>query len=352
VTDKREGSSEQHTRELEAIKQENLLLKEELQLQRTSWLYAHHLSLSILLGVAIGVLVALLSYVGMGSLRIVASFDILRNEYLIGSLILFVLLGIPLIAAPLLILVLKAPSFSYASLRTYLVSFFFFETLMTYVDPLHIWVVSNQEPIDRIGMAFGLSLTQSLVIALFVMATPQIAGKCGYRQVLDGSALSFEVDTDITNVSKQLNELEEDFNLAFDKPSSKPDKLYFTKTHDNKETVLQFFLRPKEKKTDVILVMHSIRNDIPMRSRRDEVERIGKSLMKWLEFSNHFSVRETQNEQLVKEIVQESKKSFYRQPVALPSKKVVGGFLRAHWKDFLIILSVVVAVLSWLLPQR
>lgn len=344
--------AEKRRGELEAIKQENLLLKEELQLQRTNWLYSHHLSLSILLGVTVSVIIVLLVYVGMHSLRIFISFNILENEYLAGGLFLFVLLGIPIIAILPLILVLKAPSFSYASLRAYLVSFFFFETLMIYVDPLHVWMPSYQGPSEQIGMALALSFTQCMLLALAVIASPQITRKCGYRQVLAGSALSFEVDADITNVSKQLNKLEQDFNLVFDRSVSKPNKLYFTKFHEKKETVLQFFLRPKENKADVVLVMHLIKNDIPMRARRDEVERIGKTLMKWLEFSNHFSVLATENEQLINEIVQESKKSFYRQPVALPSKKVVKEFLRDHWKDFLIIITVVVAVLAWLFPQR
>lgn len=181
---------------------------------------------------------------------------------------------------------------------------------------------------------------------------PQIAKYCGYRSVLSGSAISFEIDDNSEAISKQLTTLEEDFNLIMDRSGSGKNRFCFRKKYGKKESVLQVLLRQKDEKTDVVLIMHLIKNDIPMKVEHGEVERVGKSLIKWLEVSGNFKVYETKNETLVSEMVQESKKTFYRHPFALPSKKVASQFLKEHWKDIALVVSVAVAVLSYVFPFK
>lgn len=337
---------------LETLKDEKRSLEEKIQLQRTKWLYSHHLSLSFCLGVAYGAIIGFLIYLMIYFLSAFEPFNSLPSHVSV-PLALFLIFGTPIIAIFPPIVVFKAPRFAFQNLSAYLFSFLFFESLIIYVDPFHAMLVPLQyQGVDRLTSGvLPITMFQFLFAALSLIFAPQIARRCGYRLVLDGSAFSFEVDADIATVSKQLNKLEEDFNLLFDSSISKPNKLFFTKTHGKQNIVLQFFLQSKEDKTEVALVMHSITNDIPMRAGRGAVERIGKTLMKWIEVSNDFAVLATQNARL-NEIIQEASKSFYRQPIAFPSKKVAKEFLREHWKDIAVITSVVVAVLAWIFPLK
>lgn len=247
------------------------------------------------------------------------------------------------------IILLKAPRFTFNSLRTYLVSFLFFGSLILYMDPMHR--VAG-EGLEKLSNAVPVAVMQSLMISLVFLFVPQLAKRCGYRLVLGGSASSFEVDANIAAVSKQLNRLEEDFNVFLDRSNSAPDRLYFAKAYEKEKRVFQFFLMPKENKTDVVIVAHSIRNDIPMRAEPEEVRRIGRIFMKWLEVSGDFVVHETEKKTIITKAVEESKKTFYRHPTALPSKRVVVEFLSDHLKDIAIIISLVIAVLAWLFPYR
>lgn len=275
----------------------------------------------------------------------------LAEQFILG-LGIFMLLGFPCFSILPPILLLKAPKFATNSSIFYLFSFVLFESLIIQLDPMHMLMTQYQGVERLIEVVFPVVFFQGMILGLTLVFIPLIADRCGYRLVLDGSVFGFEVDADITAVWKQLNNLEEDFNLVLGKRSDKASLLYFTKTIGKRKTILQFFLRPNENKTDVVLVMHSITNDVLTRAGRDEVERIGRTFMKWVEISKDYTVRATENENLFNEIGQESKKSFYRQPVAFPSKRVVKEFLREHWKDIAVILSLLVALLSWLLPLR
>lgn len=350
LTDSKRDDSNKLREKLETLKEKNLLLEERLQLQKTSWLYSHHLSLSICFGVIYGGIIGILSYCMMYLLDVSGPIYESHEDVslVLGLLVIF---GIPTIAVLVPIIFFKAPRFALYTLGTYSVSFLFFNSLILYVDPLHFLLQQYQE-VSRLQSILAMTATQFLVVVLTITFVPQIAKKCGYRLVLDGSTFSFEVDADITTVSEQLNKLEEDFNLVPDKLSNEPNTLHFMKKYGGKNLVLQFFLHAIEHKTNVVLVMHSIKNDVPMRTGRDEIERIGKTLMRWLEVSRGFTVLPAGNEHLINEMVPKSVKSFYRQPVALPSIKVIWKFLRAHWKDVLIILGFLIAVLSWLLPIK
>ena len=349
---KEEAKSKKLREELEALKDEKLLLEEKLQLQSTRWLYSHNLSLSICLGVAYGAIIGNLLYLIIYFLNVFKPFNSLPL-YVSLPFALFAIFGIPIIATFPLIVMLKAPSFASKSLGAYIVSFFIFESLILYVDPLQTMLIPLQyQGVDRLTSGvFPVTIIQFLFSTLSLLFAPQIAKRCGYRVVLDGSVFSFEVDADIVTVSKQLNKLEEDFSFVLDRSNSKPNKLFFAKISEKENIVLQIFLQPKENKTEVALVMHSITNDIPMRAGREATERIGKTLMKWIEVSNDFTVLVTENEHLSK-VIREASKSFYRQPIALPSKRVVKEFLREHWKDIAVITSVIVAVLAWLFPLK
>lgn len=350
MTGRKGDSSEKHVEELETIKEENLRLKEELQLQRTNWLYSHHFSLSILFGVMYGSAVAFFTFFAMYALNSILDSYGLATQVIVG-LGFFVFLVVPLLSLLLAILFLKAPRFAIRSSGFYLFSFVFFEGLLLYIDPLNMWSPQYQG-VDRLNeVVFPILAVQMMFLVFALLLAPSIADRCGYRFVLDGSVFGFEVDADIDAVRKQMNTLENDFNLVQDRRSGEPNLLRFTKTIEKKKIVLQFFLRPKEEKTDVVLIMRSVTNDIPMRADRGEVERIGKTLMKWLEVSNNYKVRAIEEESLFNEVSKESMESFYRQPVALPSKKVVKESLRKHWKDLAIILSLLIAALAWLFPR-
>lgn len=352
MTDKKEEDKTKKLREeLEALKDERLLLEEKLELQSTSWLYSHHLLLSISFGVAYGAIIGNLIYLLAYSLSPLTVSDAFTQS-LLFVLVLFIILGIPPIAIVPPIVLLKAPRFALKSLLAYFLSFFLFESLILYADPVHIFA-SQYQGFERLTRGvFPLIFFQYWLMAFALILAPQLVRRCGHRLVLDGSAFSFEVDADITTVSEQLNKLEEDFRFVLDRSSSKPDRLYFKRTSKKETIVLQFFLQSKGNKTDVGLVMHSIVNDIPMRAGREKVNRIGKTLMKWIEVHQDSTVLATTNDPLITKIIQDSKESFYRQPFGLPSKKVVKQFLKDHWKDFAVITSVLVAIFAWLFPLK
>jgi len=343
LTGKDEDKSKTHTKELEALKKEISLLKETLQLQRTNWLYSHHLSLSICFGAIYGVVIGTLVYF-IGCQKLYLDIPGL-------FLSLFTILGIPVIAILPPIPLLKAPKFAFNSLRSYSVSFFLYITFIGYIDPLTGWARQYQG-VERLSSILSVTMVQWLIVTLFVLFVPQIAKHCGYRLVLNGSTFTFEADADVVTVMEQLKRLEEDFNVELDRSIKALDRLYFTRHYEKEKTVLQFFLRQRESKTDVVLVMHSIRNDIPMKTEYEKLKKIGKSVITWLETSNVRGVRENPNESFAADTLQESDKSFKRQAFAFPSKKTFSAFFHEHWKDILVIISVAIAVLSWIFPFR
>lgn len=332
--------------ELEALKEKNALLEEQLSMQKKSWLYSHHLSLSICAGTLYGLVVASVIY-------LTAYFLYLQRFYIdfLVPIFLFVFYAFPLIAVMLFVPLVRAPRFAFNSLRMYLFSFWFFESLILYTDPLCFFIFTSSSS-DRFNQIFSIVALQALFVAFLVIIVPQLANYWGYSLVLNGSAMSFEVDADSDTISGQLSKLEEDFNLVFEKSNSEGNRFLFTKLYEKKKSVLQIFLRQKENKTEVALVMHSIKNDIPMKTDYEELERVGKSLMKWLETIGKMTVHEANNEGLIAEVAQDSKKIFYRHPIKLPSKTMVGHFLKGHWKDIALVITVITAMLSWIFPLR
>lgn len=355
MTNKKEKNAERPNEELEKLRDEVVQLKERLQLQKTSLLYSHHLLWSVCLGIGYGAIIGNLIYIIMSFLP---STTLLPEvvEMFVSVLYLMLYLGFPVFAYIPYVVVLRAPEFSYKSWYAYFVSFFLFAGLAIYLDPLNS-VLSQYEGVERLTQAVVPMLFFHIIImGVFSLIVQRFAENCGYKLALDGSTFSFEVSADLPTVSKQLEKLEEDFRFVRGASSAKPEQLYFEKLRiypsKMERTVLQVFLQSRETKTDVVLVMHSVKNDIPMRTGRNEVRKIGETLMKWLELSKGFTVLKTENKRLVNDMIQKSKKSFYRRPVTLPSARTVKRFFREHWKDILVIISFIVAVLAWLFPNR
>jgi len=354
LTNEREKNTKRLNNELEKLRDEKLRLEESLQLQKTRWLYSHYLLWLVCLGTGYGAIIGNLIYIVMSVLPSTALLPEAARTFAQASyLVLYV--GFPIFAYILYIVVIKAPEFSFKTWFVYCVSFTLFAGLIFYVDPLNQFL-SQYEGIERLTQAVAAMLFfPALAMGIFSLFVQRFAEKCGYKLALDGSAFSFEVDADLPTVSKQLEKLEEDFRFVQVTPSAKPDQLHFEKLRiypSMKRTFLQVFLQSRENKTDVVLVMHSVKNDIPMRTARKEVRKIGETLMKWLGVSKDFAVLKTENKRLADDIIQESKKSFYRQPVTLPSARSVKRFFREHWRNIIVIISFIVAVLSWLFPRR
>lgn len=335
--------------ELEVQKEKNTLLEEKLQLQKTSLLYSHNLILAILFGVVYGSFISVFVYLIewfcsiQGLYRSIEPFSIV--------FFLFIFIGIPAIAAVPPVLVLKAPSFLRKELAIYALSTLFVTILTIYFDPLERGFVSSSIGSDRLMIILLIAFFQFLSTFLGVAAAFLIVDQFGYRVVFSGSAFSFEVDADIKTVTEQMKKLEEDFNLVLYESLGGPNKLYFTKTYGKEKIVLQIIFRQRDRKTEAILVMHSIVNDVPMRTGQEELRRIGRSIARWLESSRNFRIVETQDKTLIAEAVQEATKSFYRRPVTMPSRNTVKKFLKGHWKDILIITSFLIAILAWLFPR-
>lgn len=319
-------------------------------MQKTSWLFSHSLLLSLCFGSLYGLIIGGLVYLTMHSLGYFWPPFADLPGYLLRFLSYFIPFGIPVIATFPPIVKFKAPRFSFNSLRIYAVSFWLCESAILYFDPFHSFL-SGPQGLDRLYSVLLVTTVQFLFLALLIVLAPQIVQRCGYRLVLNGSIFTFEVGADLKRVSGELEKLEEDFKLYLDRRSSALNRLLFAKRYEKENVILQLFLQPNNDKTDVTIVMHSIENDIPMRVSSDTVERFGKTLMTWLEAGNGFTVFETETERL-DEIVQESKKSFLRQPFALPSKKSVGGFAKAHWKDIGLIISILLTLVAWLFPRQ
>ncbi len=358
MTNETEDNSERQDEELEKLRDKNLRLEENLHLQKTSWLYSHHLLWSVLFGIGYGAIIGNSIYIALYTTNALGSITLLPEivKIVVGILFLIFYLGFPIFAYIPYVIAIKAPDFSRRSWYAYSISFLFFASLIFYVDPLKL-IFPQYEGIERLTQAVPpMVFLHVFLMAFFSSFVPRFTEKCGYKLVLDGSTFCLEVDADIPTVSKQLEKLEEDFRFVQVRPLAKPDLLYFEKLRvlpsKMKRMVLQIFLQPRENKTDVVFVMHTIKNDIPMRTRHDEVRKIGETLMKWLQLSKNFTVLETENERLVNDMIQKSKKSFYRQPVRLPSRKTASEFLRLHYKDILIVVSLMVAFLAWLFPQR
>lgn len=333
------------TEEAESLREENLLLREQLELQKKHWLYSHHTSLSILLGFVYGAIVT-------GMIYIVEYFLSVQQFYT-GMYGLLMYAVIPVIALLAIMITLKAPNFMSKTSKTYLLSFAFFEIWILYFDPLQrLTTPTGSVGTSRLISVTMLVLIQMIVLALPILSVPELAKFFGYKLVLDGSAVGFEVDADNNTLSRQLGELEKDFNVTRDERGKKSNRFYFTKVYGKQKTVLQFFLQSNEAKSRVVLVMHSVRKDIPMRPDGVELNRIGRSIMAWLGASNNLSVREIKDKALIADAIEQSKRSFHRQAIAIPPKKMVWGFLKSHWKDIAIIVTIIVAILAWLFPSR
>jgi len=346
-----ESTKKKTTDELKKLRDENRQLTEKLHLQKTNWLYSHHHLSAICLGIGFGAILGSSSYI------IWYAIDFIRfipeNVRAVFSVLgLMIVLGFPFFAYVPYIILAKAPSFSYKSWFFYLFSFFLFESLMLYVDPLNIFSPQYQG-FERLERAITPLVTILFIAASFcTVFIDNLTERCGYKLVLDGSIFCFEVNAEDHTVLRRLEKLDEDFNLLSVRSFRKPQRVYFTGIRNKKKTIFQFFLKPKKNKTDVALVVHSIENDIPMRTQYDSVSRIGKTIMTWLRASGDFEVRETVNENLVQEAIRGSEESFHRQPVNLPSRKATKAFFKAHWKDIVVILSLLVALMSWLLPFK
>lgn len=332
--------------EVMILREENINLKEKLQLQKSNWLFSHHLLLSVCLAATYGLTIPSLVYFITYVLDITLPYNSNSSLYLVLGF--FIIFGIPVISPFPPVLLLRSPRFATNALRGYVFFFILFETLVLYWDPLQR-ISSNPQGIAKLSEAFNVSVLIGLFLAASVVLAVATVRKCGYRTILSGSARSFTANADVNIVLEQLKKLEEDFNLTLERKTS--NSLYFVKTYGNKKSVLQFLLRSTDGRTDGVMVMHSVENDVPMKPDPKELKRISETLLKWLATSTGLEVAGTENGPLIDEALQESKRGFYRQAVALPSRKSAKKFLEEHWKDIGLIVSVVVAVVAWLFPR-
>lgn len=143
MTDEEEDSSKKLREQLEALRDEKILLEEKLKLQKTNWLYSHHVSLAICFGVMYGLIIAFIVYIVMYALTISPVSSGLTSQVIVAFGF-FMFLGFPCFSILPPILLLKAPKFATNSVIFYLFSFVFFESLFIYFDPLHMWMTQYQ----------------------------------------------------------------------------------------------------------------------------------------------------------------------------------------------------------------
>jgi len=111
LSDKSEENSKKVEEELEACKKKNVLLEDQLRLQKTNWLYSHHRFLSICVGMMYGLLiVGIINFI-----EYTLSSQSFYADTLGLALTLFIFLGVPLIAVMVLIPLLKAPNLAFNS---------------------------------------------------------------------------------------------------------------------------------------------------------------------------------------------------------------------------------------------
>ena len=346
MSGKKDNPPEEITKKIEALKEDNLGLQEKLELQKTKWLYSHHLLASSLLGVVYSVVIAVLLYlleIYLGQQSYGGDLNIPVSALLVSAF-LFLSVIPPILLA-------RAPSFASRLIMFYTVSFPFSLVVIYYTDPMR-WMVISGDGTFRLWSAAFLAMIHEIPLLVASSFRQSIERKFGYRTVLDGSAFSFTVHGDLLQIFEQLRTLGDDFTFELRSEDSQTKKLLFFKDEGKKATVIQFFFSQIKDRTRITLVMHSIEKDIPMRLSHDEFNRTARILMKWLEIKGGFAITAASQPSISDIALIESKKSFNRQPFRLPSRHYLAEFLRNHAKDALVIISIIIAIVAYLFPRK
>lgn len=191
------------------LKDENSRLNEELELQKTNWLYSHNLIIAIILGVLLTFIVPLITFTSEYALNL-QSFYRGYLEYVLFGLIIFIAPAIPIFLMPML---LKAPLLSFRFSRIYIVSYLVFASIFFAIDPFNRFLVGIAEG-SRIPTAISFAGLSGTVAVFAFYLVPVISRRIGYRLVLKGSAVAFTIKAGVEDVSKQLREIKDDFNLS------------------------------------------------------------------------------------------------------------------------------------------
>jgi hypothetical protein len=331
--------TEELKRKIKFLEDEVRTLKEQQELQKSNWLYSHNTSYAILSGLILALISSLIWHI---------IFYITVYYYPSGSqILLFVLLIIPLIPIYPFIFWVKAPRFAYKSYQSYVISFLAINSIMTYKDPFAMFHWQSHD--IALNVVSSIAFLQTFLLFLNALFIPSIANYFGYRLILDGAIMVFEVHLGLKDVLQKLVLIEEDFKLSL--VDQKQNRLHFVKTVRDEKQHLQVFLHEHEgKKTLCTLVMHQVKNDIPMKVDHESFYRLGKTIMSWLKINCDCEVSEKIDlpASMFKDINQEARKIFLRRPLGL-SKYQVSLFIKSKWKDIALIVSVLAALIQVIL---
>jgi len=243
---------------------------------------------------------------------------------------------------------IAAPQFALKTSIAYSLSCLVFLTFYLYID----------QGVHKLNFG-GSVLSAGLILAFFIILptfmttlfTSFLTPRRGYRTILDGSVLVFEVRAEIDDLFEELKNVPKDFNLFLERNDSKKHTIYMTTGKGR--TVMQFILLPSEdpSKARLAITLHSIRKDVPMKGDFGRLRTIGLTLLEWLRVKKGWTSSQYNDTILNNTVLDISANSFKRQPVRLPSRVAVSSFFENHWKDFVIAISLMIAVLAWLFPR-
>lgn len=301
----KDEETEELKRKIKFLENEVRTLKEQQELQKSNWLYSHNTSYAILSGL-------ILAFVSSLILHTINFFLYTTGVYYYpfgSSILFFVIFIIPLIPIYPFISWIKAPRFAYKSYQSYIIFFLAINSIMTYKDPFTVFHWQSHD--IALNAASEIAVVQFLLFSLNALFIPSIANYFGYRLILDGTVMAFEVHSKLEDVLQKLKLIEEDFKLSL--VDQKENRLHFVKTVRDEKQHLQVFLHKYEdEKTLCTLVMYQVKNDIPMRVSHESLYRLGKTIMSWLKINCDCEVSERTDLLMFKDINQEAKKIFYK----------------------------------------
>lgn len=338
---KREQNPQKPEEELETLTQKVQSLEEQLELQKTNWLYQHNTSLAVVSGVILAIVMSSLFYLINYVLYVTGILLTGFGTYLYA----FITIGVPAITMPLFTFWIRAPRFAQKCCFVYIFSFVFFHGLLVYGDILGFfhWNLSVNGPLTFI---LAIAFLQTFVLGFVFLFLPSFANYCGYRTVLDGAVFTIIVYSKMEDVLQHLENLEEDF--AFSLSDSKSNWLSFVRTIKKERQSLQFFLHASEEaKTECTLVMHSVKNDIPMRIDHTILTNLGRTIISWIKNNSGYEAFETKGTS-IPHLNEEAQKLFSRR-LALPSRAQISSAIKSNWKNILLIMSTLAAVLQIIL---
>lgn len=316
------------------LEEEIRILKETQE--RKKWIHGHQTLLSTIIGITLGVFATTIVYVVLWDLSPHTKFS-----GWFAFVLLFIILWVPPLAIFLpSVVYVRAPKFSVKSYRAYITTILFVETFLVFIDPLHLSLFTEMGLQSLLAF---FSLFQLIPLFGLSAVVTMLARYVGYGVVLQGSTLCFEVESNYDDLRKKLEELDEDFNFSFDSFDNAVGSLNYRK--ENRR--IQIFLKTaKNRKTHLVFVLHSTENDLPKSVGSDEIRRLVKGIIGWLEAEVNTQFTEVQDSPFLKQVINDSEKIFVRRAAGIPSKKEIILWSRNHWKDIALVLSTIAALVG------